>query len=71
MLKSLEDRVRVRLSGLINGRNQIPLLGISSSVPFWSESVLNTNTIFPLQTGGGGGEYPLVEVTVNSKEEAS
>ena len=31
----------MNMKGLINGRNQIPLLGISSSIPFWSESVPN------------------------------
>jgi hypothetical protein len=49
--------VRVRLRGLINGRESAPLLGISSSVPFWSESVPNsledhrftTALIFPQQ----------------------
>ena len=42
-LRDGPHRVRIRLSGLINGRNQIPFLGISSSIPFWSESVPNSH----------------------------
>ncbi len=42
-------RVRVRLSGLINGRNQFKLLGVSSSAPFRSGSVPNMLDFFWLQ----------------------
>jgi hypothetical protein len=66
--------VRVRLSGLINGRESAPLLGISSSILFWSESVPNNikNYIFKtVENVSSGYLFAIIDANILLKLHSS